>query len=193
MKGASWAVLLVCLAAAWGCRDQRRRPPRATVDATVVSPRRGPAVAAPRPVPSTPAQRAHDRLHRVSLAKIVHALDQLYVKSVALQGQGVSQPATQERWPTAREGLVSEAGRVRAQVLAVDPLSNRSWAAARAIVLLRYLTVKLPDAIRESWRARPSGAFTTWKSDFRLIWSRLRRYVEDQLKQSSGPPTKDTK
>jgi hypothetical protein len=150
-------------------------------------------VAAPRPVPVTAAQRAHDRLHRAALQRILRELDRLYLDSVALQASGAREPAFRERWPTERERLVSRAGRVRARVLAVDPLSGRSWAAARATVLLRYLTVKLPDAIRESWRARPSGAFATWQSDFRLIWGRLRRYVEGQLKQQSRPHSKDSK
>lgn len=177
-----------------GCREDRRPPPRrASPDAYVAPVHRGPAAAAPRPVPVTAAQRAFDSLHRAALQKIVRDLDRLYSDSVALQARGAREPAFQDQWPAERERLVSRAGRVRAQVLAVDPLSTSSWATARAAVLLRYLTVKLPDAIRESWRARPSGAFVTWRSDFRLIWGRLQRYVKSQLKKPSRPRSKDTK
>jgi hypothetical protein len=188
------AVLVAPLALAGGCRDQRPPPRRrVTPDAPVATRRPGPAVAAPRAVPVTFAQRAFDRQHQAALQRIVGALDKLYRDSVALQARGVQEPAFREQWPVAREGLLTRAGRMRAQVLAVDPLSDRSWAAARASALLRYLTVKLPDAIRESWRSRPSGAFTTWRSDFRLIWNRLRRYVEGLSKNASRPRSKDTR
>jgi hypothetical protein len=149
-------------------------------------------VAAPRAVPVTAAQRAFDGQRQAALQRIVGALDRLYRASVALQVRGVQEPASREQWPVARERLVTRAGRLRSQVLAVDPLSDRSWAAARATTLLRYLTVKLPDAIRESWRSRPSGAFATWRSDFRLIWNRLRRYVENLSKKPIRPRPKDT-
>ena len=194
MRWQTCVVLVLALALVWGCRKRRRSyPGRARPDASVMSSRRGPAVAAPRPVPVTAAQRAFDRQHRAALLQIVGDLDALYKKSVALQARGVKKPATQDNWPTERERLLSHAGAVRVKVLAVDPLSNRSWATARAAVLLRYLTVKLPDAIRESWRTRPSGAFATWGRDFRLIWGRLRRYVKSQLKKPHAPRSKDTK
>lgn len=188
-------VLLFTVAALlWGCHESKRPTPRrVSADAGVLPKRPSLAVAAPQPVPVTPAQRDHDRQHRAALQRIVHDLDKIYVECVALQARGAREPAFRDRWPLAREGLVSRAGRVSVQVLAVDPLSIRSWAAARAVVLLRYLTVKLPDAIRESWRARPSGAFATWRSDFRLIWSRLRRYVKSLSKKPSRPRSKDTK
>jgi len=187
-------ILLVgALLALPSCREQRRPSPRqASPDARPSPPRRGPPVAAPRPVSVSASQRVYDRRHRATLQKIVRDLDRLYTDTVALQARGVREPAFQDHWPHERERLVSRAGRVRAQVLAVDPLSTHSWAAGRASVLLRYLTVRLPDAIRESWRTRPSGAFVTWRSDFRLIWGRLRRYVESQLKKQSRRSSKDT-
>ncbi len=194
MNCGSTALLICCLVLGWGCRTKRSKPARrAVVDAAVAVARPGPALAAPRPVPVTAHELAFDQSHRAALLQIVKELDQLYSKSVAFQAQGVSKPSAQQAWPRHREGLVAAAGRVRSKVLAVDPLSNRSWAAARASVLLRYLTVKLPDAVRESWRSRPSGAFATWKSDFRLIYGRLRRYVENQLKKPSGPRSKDSR
>jgi hypothetical protein len=187
-------LLLTAVVLFGGCREKKRPPPRRVVPtAPVAPPRRGGAVAAPRSVPVTGAQRVYDRQHRVVLLQIVGDLDRLYTHSLALQARGVRKPATQDAWPREREQLLTKAGRIRVRILAVDPLTNRSWASARATVLLRYLTVRLPDAIRESWRMRPSGAFTTWRSDFRLIWSRLQRYVRSLLKQPSGPPSKDTK
>ncbi len=178
----------------WGCAEKKRPPPgRVAPSAPVAPPRRGPPVAAPRPVPVTGPQRLFDRQHRVALLQIVGDLDRLFTQSVALQARGVHTPASQDSWSLKRERLLFEAGRIRVRILAVDPLTNRSWAMARATVLLRYLTVTLPDAIRESWRTRPSGAFTTWRSDFRLIWRRLQRYVGSLSKQLSGPPSKDTK
>ncbi len=176
--------LLTATLVLWGCREKTPPPPRPTrPDAQAAPVRPGPAVAAPSPVPVLGAQRVFDRQHRAALAQIVGDLNRLYTESVALQARGVREPASRTGWSVARERLLSEAGQVRARILAVDPLSNRSWAMARATVLLRYLTVTLPDAIRESWRMRPSGAFSTWRSDFRLIWRRLQRYVGSLSKQ----------
>jgi len=188
--------LLAATLVLWGCRNAKPPPPRpASPDAQVTPVRPGPAVAvaAPPPVPVTAAQRAFDGRHHAALARILRDLKRIYTESVAFQARGLRKPASRAGWPAKREQLLSEAGGVRARILAVDPLGNRSWAMARATVLLRYLTVTLPDAIRESWRMRPSGAFTTWRSDFRLIWRRLQRYVRSLLKQLSGPPSKDTK
>ncbi|MFH2006992.1 MAG: hypothetical protein ABI333_10445 [bacterium] len=158
--------------------SHRPRPPRPTADVTRVR-------------PATAAQRAYDGQRRAALLAIVARLDERFRECLALATRGARDPAFRNDWPRTREAFVGGLGELRAKILAVDPLGSRSWAAGVANRLLHYLTVRLPDAIWESWRSQPSGALATRKSDFGLISGRLRRYVERLNPKPSRTPKKD--
>jgi len=154
------------------------RRPRPTADVTRVK-------------PATPSERAYDRKHRAQFLEILKRLDERFRECLALASRGARDAAFRKQWPQAREAFAAGLGGLRAKILAVDPLGTRSWAAGVANRLLHYLTVRLPDAIWESWRSQPSGALVTRKSDFALISARLRRYVEKLNHNPSAPPKKD--
>jgi hypothetical protein len=154
------------------------RSPRPTADVTRVK-------------PATASERAHDGLHRAALLEITKRLEERFTECLALAARGARDPAFRKDWPRAREAFVKGLGGLRAKILVVDPLGTRSWAYRVANRLLHYLTVRLPDAIWESWRSQPSGALATRKSDFGLISGRLRRYVEKLSHNPSRAPNKD--
>jgi hypothetical protein len=136
-----------------------------------------PLLTAPRLPPATAAQRAYDRARVTQVQAVVDALDRLARELQRLARRGAAEPAFRRRWPAARDAFLRRVGVVRSQVVALDPLGRQSWAAQVATALVAALEVRLPDAVRESWDSRPSGALRTWMSDFTLIWQGLRRYV----------------
>lgn len=190
-----WVLPLLC-----ACREgppptdgKRVTPPgNSRARRAVPRPRRA-SPATPRFATPTVAQRAHDRSHRVALDRVVKALGSRFAECQKLALRGAQEPPFRKQWPAARERFVKRLGELRADVLAVDPLRQRSWAVPLASWLLDLLTTGLPDAVWESWRQHPSGALASKRKDFRLIWKRLRHYVEKLSKSPASKPAKDTR
>jgi hypothetical protein len=168
------------------CKEPVRsgRPP-ARKDAAARTPRVAPPQVVPQAPPATAAQRRFDQANRDKLQPLVKSLNEAFQRLLGLARRGAAEPTFRNEWPAKRDAFIAEVGRLRAKVLAVDPLAKKSWAVPEALRLCRYLSVQLPDAIGESWSSRPSGALQTWRADFRSIWRRLKRYVES-LKNESG-------
>ena len=192
--------LIVLATALWvgvgsltGCREQRRGQRRSSapgMDRLALGPRRPLPMVARRAPAATSAERAHDAARRAALRDIVTHLDRLFRRAMKMAAKGSADPAFRPSWPAEREEIVRRVGKLRAKVLAVDPLGGKSWAAREATRLMGYLSMQLLDAIEESWRVNPSGALTSWRQDFFLIWSQLQRYVNG-LK--AKPPKKESR
>ena len=183
------AVLAVALLGA-GCEERVAPSPPRRPDARAPRlPPRPPSLA-PRFAPPTPAERAYDTQHREPLGGVVTALQATFRTLNQLVKKGAGSPAWRRRWPTQRQRYLGTVGKLRAQVLAVDPLGTRSWAARVASRLVADLEVRLPAAVPDSWGARPSGALSTARADFTLIWQQLRRYVStlNNARSKGSPP-----
>ena len=177
------AGVLAGLALSAGCEERAtRRAPRPADARPAPRPARGVSLA-PRFKAATPAQRGYDARHRAALQGRLAELRKTLDRLLGLARQGAADPGFRARWPKERDAFLEEVGRLRARVMAVDPLGTRSWAVPVATHLVRELEVRLPDAVRESWDPRPSGALSTAQRDFTLIWGSLRRYVRNLNKE----------
>ncbi len=183
------AVLAVALLGA-GCEERvAPSPPRRPDARAPRRPTRPPSLA-PRFAPPTPAERAYDAARRKALGRVVTALQATFRALNHLVRKGAADAAWRRSWPGARQRYLVTVGKLRAQVLAVDPLSTHSWAARVASRLVADLEVRLPAAVPDSWGARPSGALSTARADFTLIWHRLQRYVStlNNARSKGSPP-----
>jgi hypothetical protein len=168
--------LLLALAAlllASGCPQDgpRRRP----------APQAGPdAAASPLPPatlhqlrPPTEAERGHDRQRRPALRALITGLEARLADAGALAAR-----TDATGWTAAREAYLARLGPLRDQALALDPLRQRSWAAAVAHRLIDLLAVHRGDAIPEAAQPGSSGAFETRRRDAAALLAELRRYAD---------------
>lgn len=167
------SVLLGALLLGPAC-DQapKRRAPARAAAPDAVAPDLPPATLH-RLAPPTAAERAHDGQRIPALRAVVQALGERLAEAVAL-----ARKADTTGWSEAREAYLARFSPLRNQVLALDPLRQRSWGAPVAHRLLDVLTVHLVDAIPEATRERSSGAFETRRRDAAALLHELRSYVD---------------
>lgn len=149
----------------------RREPP--PVSSPDARPPALPPATLHRFAPPTAAERAHDGPRAAALRAVVAALGDRLADAVAL-----ARTADPTGFGAAREAYLARFSPLRNQVLALDPLRQRSWGAQLAHRLLDVLTVHLVDAIPEATRERSSGAFETRRRDAAALLHELRGYVD---------------